>query len=68
MQVAAGDVILLAFGLMIFMEGILYALLPRDILRRMFLYVLELPPWRFRFAALLIAAAGFFLMRHALNP
>lgn len=67
MQVAAGDVILLAFGVMMFMEGMLYALLPRDILRRMFLYVLELPQARFRFAALLIAATGIILMRHALS-
>jgi len=67
MQVAASDVILLAFGIMMFMEGMLYALLPRDMLRRMFLYVLEMPPAQFRFAALLIAGAGILLMRSALS-
>lgn len=67
MQVAVGDVMLLAFGIMMFMEGLLYALLPRDMLRRMFQYVMEMPPGRFRFAALLIAATGFVLMRSALS-
>ncbi|MBL1148110.1 MAG: DUF2065 family protein [Proteobacteria bacterium] len=67
MQVAVQDVVLLAFGVMMFMEGMLYAILPRDILRRMFLYVLDLPPARFRFAALLIAATGIVLMRYALG-
>jgi len=66
MQIAGHDMVL-AFGLMMFMEGMLYALLPRDILRRMFLYVLALSPARFRFAALFVAVGGMILMRYALG-
>ena len=51
--------ILLAFGLMLFMEGLLYAILPRDIIKRLFLYVAYLPIARLRVAALIAASFGF---------
>ncbi|TVQ83435.1 MAG: DUF2065 domain-containing protein [Micavibrio sp.] len=53
-----GRDILLAFGLMMFMEGMLYALIPRDILRRMFLYVADLPGYIVKLGALSVATFG----------
>lgn len=53
-----GHDIALAFGLMLFMEGVLYAVLPRDIVRRLFLYVAYLPVMQLRFGALCLATIG----------
>ena len=57
----------LAFGLMLFMEGMLYALLPRDMLYRLFRAILETPLQHIRMAAVIVATIGVFIMWYIMS-
>jgi len=57
-----GQDIAFAFGLMLFMEGLLYVVLPHEWVKSVLSYVMNLPVERFRLAALIAASIGMVIM------
>lgn len=57
-----GQDIAFAFGLMLFMEGLLYVVLPHEWVKTAFAYIMNLPVERFRLVALIAASIGMIIM------